>query len=986
MASTYENDLRLEEMATGENSGSWGTKTNTNLELIADAFSYGTETIADADTTITIADGAADAARSLALKINSSADLTTTRTITLAPNTTSKVWIIENNTSGGQTLTISAGSGSNITLANGTTKIIATDGIGAGSNVVELTQDLAIADLFVDDDLTVGDDIIMNSDGAKIDFGSDSEIQLTHVADTGLLLTETGGGAPTLQFRDSALAISSSADGQLDIDSDGTIDINATTSIAFDTDTLYVDSANNRVGIKTTSPDDDLHIRNTSQSGATFRLENSNTSTDASTVYGTINFEGNDDSASANGIRGSIKGQSEGISGQLGLVFSTANGNATQTEALRITSAQRVLIGTDTARSTAGHTAQLQVAGSGSFSEATVSIVGNENNTNGAYINFGKSRGTTTGSNTIVQNGDVSGQIQFTVADGTDMVSRVAAITAKVDGAPGVDDTPGLLDFSTTLAGASDPTLRMRIDNAGNVGINTTDPSSYTANGNNLVVADVNVGITLASTSTVGSGALYFADGTSGSQAYRGIINYLHSSDAMGFHTGAAQAMTIDSSQRVLIGLTSDLTGTGHKLQVNDDVTIMTFDGTTTGADGIRYIKSRASTPGSNTIVADGDDVGFLDFRVDDGTDYASRTAVITSQVDGTPGVNDTPGRLVFYTTADGASAVTERMRIESTGTVNIGSVASNRSNSALSIYRLGSGYGDIRTSSNYGVALKLAGASDNTDELRLSQDNLKNGYLYNEANAPLLFGVNNIERMRIQNDGVGIARSTLTEKFEVAGSINSSNQASNFNTGTYRMSMDIINSTKVGRFGTIAGASTPSGSEGQVTFMVNSAEVARLTADGITFGGDTAAANALDDYEEGTWTPSVGGATTDPTVTYGTQAGFYVKIGRMVHISMYLNCTAVSGGAGAAKINGIPFSINNAGSYFAGSQMEIFGLNVPSNMNNAFLRANGNSSHLRLEFVNTLASSTGGTGEGVGTDELANNFRVLGSFTYMTS
>ena len=187
MASTYENDLRLEEMATGENSGSWGTKTNTNLELIADAFSYGTETIANADTTITIADGAADAARSLALKINSSADLTTTRTITLAPNTTSKVWIIENNTSGGQTLTISAGSGSNITLLNGQTKIIATDGIGAGSNVVELTQDLAIADLFIDDDLS------MQSDGAIINFGADADITLTHAADTSLTL----GGAGT---------------------------------------------------------------------------------------------------------------------------------------------------------------------------------------------------------------------------------------------------------------------------------------------------------------------------------------------------------------------------------------------------------------------------------------------------------------------------------------------------------------------------------------------------------------------------------------------------------------------------------------------------------------------------------------------------------------------------------------------------------------------------------------------------------------------
>ena len=205
MASTYENDLRLEEMATGENSGSWGTKTNTNLELIADAFSYGTEIIADADTTITIADGAADAARSLALKINSSADLTTTRTITLAPNTTSKVWIIENNTSGGQTLTISAGSGSNITLANGTTKIIATDGIGAGSNVVELTQDIAIADMSVDgilkvdtiDELTAAagvtvEGVVLKDGGATVTadinfgdndkaiFGAGSDLQIYH--------------------------------------------------------------------------------------------------------------------------------------------------------------------------------------------------------------------------------------------------------------------------------------------------------------------------------------------------------------------------------------------------------------------------------------------------------------------------------------------------------------------------------------------------------------------------------------------------------------------------------------------------------------------------------------------------------------------------------------------------------------------------------------------------------------------------------------
>jgi hypothetical protein len=62
MASTYVNDLRLNEMATGDGSGTWGTTTNTNLELIAEAFSYGTEAITtNADTHATvIADGATD--------------------------------------------------------------------------------------------------------------------------------------------------------------------------------------------------------------------------------------------------------------------------------------------------------------------------------------------------------------------------------------------------------------------------------------------------------------------------------------------------------------------------------------------------------------------------------------------------------------------------------------------------------------------------------------------------------------------------------------------------------------------------------------------------------------------------------------------------------------------------------------------------------------------------------------------------------------
>ena len=139
--STYVNDLRLEEIGTGEASGTWGTKTNANLELIGEAFSYGSEAIADASThTITIADGTSDQARSLYLKCTGGGQACT---VTLAPNTVSKVWLIENATSA--TLTFSQGSGANVAVAAGEVKMIATDGLGSGAVVYDLLTDVNLA-------------------------------------------------------------------------------------------------------------------------------------------------------------------------------------------------------------------------------------------------------------------------------------------------------------------------------------------------------------------------------------------------------------------------------------------------------------------------------------------------------------------------------------------------------------------------------------------------------------------------------------------------------------------------------------------------------------------------------------------------------------------------------------------------------------------------------------------------------------------------
>lgn len=144
---TYANDLRLKEITTGDENGTWGTSTNTNLSLIADAFSYGTKQLAaDANETFTMPDGTADGTRAFYLKITSAGSLTATREVTLAPNTVSKVWIIENATTGSQSITIKQGSGATVTIASGKTAMVYTDGAGAGAAVTNaLTNTTLVA-------------------------------------------------------------------------------------------------------------------------------------------------------------------------------------------------------------------------------------------------------------------------------------------------------------------------------------------------------------------------------------------------------------------------------------------------------------------------------------------------------------------------------------------------------------------------------------------------------------------------------------------------------------------------------------------------------------------------------------------------------------------------------------------------------------------------------------------------------------------------
>jgi cytoskeletal protein CcmA (bactofilin family) len=205
MASTYVNDLRLEEIGTGEQSGTWGATTNTNLELIAEAFSYGSEAIANASThTITVADGASDEARSFYMKCTGGGQACT---VTLAPNTLSKVWMIENTTS--YTLTFSQGSGANVAILAGEVKMIATDGAGSGAAIYDLLTDVnlagttKVAALTTSGNVSVGGnlDVTGTFDLSDSNFTNAGNIQLDSIsgdADTDTSITFSGSDVITV--------------------------------------------------------------------------------------------------------------------------------------------------------------------------------------------------------------------------------------------------------------------------------------------------------------------------------------------------------------------------------------------------------------------------------------------------------------------------------------------------------------------------------------------------------------------------------------------------------------------------------------------------------------------------------------------------------------------------------------------------------------------------------------------------------------------
>ena len=176
---TYTNNLKLKEITSGSESGSWGDSTNTNLDLIAESFGYASYDAfgSDADATKTVQNSGAtqEFTRGIYVKITSTATLSATRTLTIAPNDISRVLFILNSTTGSQSITIKQGSGATITIANGATKCVYLDGAGSGAAVVEVFNSFEFASSKITGTtptLTIGDG---DQEDAKIVFDGNAQ-------------------------------------------------------------------------------------------------------------------------------------------------------------------------------------------------------------------------------------------------------------------------------------------------------------------------------------------------------------------------------------------------------------------------------------------------------------------------------------------------------------------------------------------------------------------------------------------------------------------------------------------------------------------------------------------------------------------------------------------------------------------------------------------------------------------------------------------
>lgn len=229
---------------------------------------------------------------------------------------------------------------------------------------------------------------------------------------------------------------------------------------------------------------------------------------------------------------------------------------------------------------------------------------------------------------------------------------------------------PTRIEFCTQDSTTTDTseTPRLVVDQNGRVGIGTTNPLSLL----NVSSPLLNTAETVASfgNTTIPNGLEIITNGN-----LEWGFNAKNSRN-LTFRTNQIERARIDSGARLLVG-TSTSQSVARNFGATSPSNIQVVLSSTFAAYSAICKKNDTSGPvlalassRSDSIVNQDDRLGEIRFAGYDGTDYESSAALIKAEVDGTPGTNDMPGRLVFSTTADGESDPTERMRIKANGSI----------------------------------------------------------------------------------------------------------------------------------------------------------------------------------------------------------------------------------------------------------------------------------------------------------------------------
>ena len=492
-----------------------------------------------------------------------------------------------------------------------------------------------------------------------------------------------------------------------------------------------------------------------------------------------------------------------------------------------------------------------------------------------------------------------SGNAQIYLRSGGDLgqlllISNDTTGTSQINFGDADANNIGLISYShnqNALKFTVNAAERMRIDSAGGLGIGTTNPTYKLVVSNNgeegLEIDPVNDDQTIRS--------FYYDRNTS---SY--IINKSFADQHVWTAGGSSEKMRLNGSGNLGIGTTTP----AEKLTVVGEI----LTGASPSTSGQTILKSEYLSSSGDFINILGtqrsSSAWVLGYGVEpDGSDAAvfNSTADNSSFARGALLVSD---ELVFSnaaastTTVGSAITLTERVRIDGSGNVGIGKTPT---------YKL-----DISSGADEEVARFENTAS--FADIFIQDSGTSTGQVRIRAQSNTLqFITNTNEQMRIASSGdVGIGASAPDQKLHIHENSSAGAWAhfTNNTTGAsgsngFLIGIDSNEDARILQY-----------ENKDIEFYTNNTERVRiLSSGGITFNGDTADANALDDYEEGTWTPSL--STGSATFT----SPKYTKIGRLVFLEVLITAFSDRSSGSAIVVNGLPFT-TSSNSRAAGSTL----------------------------------------------------------------